>query len=45
MNTFELETIIKRNITPEEIFLGVFALDYPSNFDSLIHLVLILAVQ
>ena len=27
MNTFELETILKRNITPQEIFLGVFALD------------------
>ena len=26
-NTFELETILKRNITPQEIFLGVFALD------------------
>ena len=27
MNTFELETTLKRNITPQEIFLGVIALD------------------
>ena len=27
MNTFELEHILQRNISPREIFLGVFALD------------------
>ena len=27
MNTFELEHILRRNISPREIFLGVFALD------------------
>ena len=27
MNTFELEHILRRNISPQEIFLGVFALD------------------
>ena len=27
MNTFELEHILQRNISPQEIFLGVFALD------------------
>ena len=27
MNTFELEHILQQNISPQEIFLGVFALD------------------
>ena len=27
MNTFELEHILQRNVSPREIFLGVFALD------------------
>ena len=38
MNTFELETILQRNITTRKIFLGVFALDSLSTTAELYHI-------
>ena len=37
MSTFELDTIKRRNIRPQEIFLGVFALDFLPTLTELYH--------